>query len=153
MHEFCISQGTNGDTSRCKNMHVRYIKILSTKLIQSSVFSAWDSSSWSRRTLAVNMTLPAFAAERRATVLLGTRHCRSISCQQCAQQQTRRSPLLNRVTGQKDGRTPDRYIDAAQHSMRAASMMYSIISATQLLRIASTTLLCSLYTAVELALN
>jgi len=66
MHEFCISQGTNGETSRCKNMHVRYIKILSTKLIQSSVFSAWDSSSWSRHTLAVNTTLPAFAAERRA---------------------------------------------------------------------------------------
>ena len=62
MHELCISQGTNGETSRCKNMYVRYIKILSTKLIQSSVFSAWDSSSWSRRTLAVNTTLHTFAA-------------------------------------------------------------------------------------------
>jgi len=119
-------------------------QILSTKLIQSSVFSAWDSSSWSRRTLAVNTTLPAFAAERRAA------GHPSLSIDILP---TVRSPLLNRVTGQKDGRTPDRYIDAAQHSMRAASMMYSIISATQLLRIASTTLLCSLYTAAELALN
>jgi len=55
--------------------------------------------------LAVNMTLPAFAAERRAAapLLLG-----DIFCPHGAQQQTRRTPLLRPNDG-TDGRTPDRY--------------------------------------------
>ena len=63
---------------------------------------------------AVNMTLPEFAAERRAAapLLLGARRCRSMFCPREAQQQTRCTPqrLSNDRT---DGRTPDRYIDPA----------------------------------------
>jgi len=54
---------------------------------------------------AVNMTLPAFAAERRAAaraaalLLPGARRCRSIFCAYGAQQQTRRTPLLRSTDG------------------------------------------------------
>jgi len=78
------------------------------------------------------MTLPAFAAERRAAAPLllsapaaGTRRRRSprsidISCQQCAQQQTRRPLLLLLIDG-TERRTLDRFIGAVPHTMRAAS--------------------------------
>jgi len=51
------------------------------------------------------MTLPAFAAERRAAaraaalLLPGARRCRSIFCAYGAQQQTRRTPLLRSTDG------------------------------------------------------
>jgi len=56
-------------------------------------------------TAATNVSLPAFAAERRRLLSI------DISCPPGAQQQTRR-------TGQTDGRTPDRYIDAARDSVK-----------------------------------
>jgi len=55
---------------------------------------------------ATNVSLPAFAAERRRLLSI------DISCPPGAQQQTRR-------TGQTDGRTPDRYIDAARDSVNS----------------------------------
>jgi len=62
---------------------------------------------------AVNVTLPAIAAERRR-LLHG------------AQQQTRRPPLLLSIDGtdrRTDGRTLDRYLNRAAHIARAASKM------------------------------
>jgi len=78
------------------------------------------------RSSAVNMTLPAFAAKRRAAapLLLGARRpplSIDISCPHGAQQQTRRTPRLmssdgRRTDGQTDGRTIDRSIDPAPHT-------------------------------------
>jgi len=73
---------------------------------------------------AVNATLLVFAAERRAAapLLLGAR--RPPSYPHGAQQQTRRTPRLwsnggcDRQTG---GRTFDRFVDPARHSMQAVS--------------------------------
>jgi len=52
--------------------------------------------------------------------------CRSISAAGAgAQQQTSRTPLLLSIDGtdrRTDGRTPDRYIDPALHTMRAATI-------------------------------
>jgi len=61
------------------------------------------------------MTLPAFAAERRAAapLLLGARRpplSIDISCSY-SQQQTSRTPLLPPNDRQTDGRTLDRFID------------------------------------------
>jgi len=83
-----------------------------------SVFSLVNS--------AVNVTLPAFAAERRAAVLLllGVRRpplSINISCSHGAQQQSRGTPLLRSNDGtdkRTDGRTPNRYTDYAPHNMR-----------------------------------
>jgi len=62
-----------------------------------------------------------FAAVRRAAAPLLLDAQRSplssdISCQQGAQQQTRRSG--GQMTGQTDGRTPDRFIGPAKHITR-----------------------------------
>jgi len=70
------------------------------------------------------VTLPAFAAERRAAAPLLPRARRpplsiDISCPRGAQQQTRRTPLLLSIDGtdgQTDGRTLDRYIDPAPYA-------------------------------------
>jgi len=80
------------------------------------------------RSSAVNMTLPAFAAKRRAAapLLLGARRpplSIDISCPHGAQQQTRRTPMLmssdgRRTDGQTDRRAIDRSIDPAPHTMR-----------------------------------
>ena len=92
-----------------------------------SVFSLVNS--------AVNMTLPAFAAKRRAVALCcgavaAERPSLSIntSCPRGAQQQTHHTPLLRSNDGtdawtdrQTDGGTLDRFIDPAAHIMRAAS--------------------------------
>jgi len=82
-----------------------------------SVFSLVNS--------AVNVTLPAFAAERRAAVLLlGVRRpplSINISCSHGAQQQSRGTPLLRSNDGTEkrtDGRTPNRYTDYVPHNMR-----------------------------------
>jgi len=72
------------------------------------------------------MTLSAFAAERwqltpaarRPQLLI------DISCPQGAQHQTRRTPLLLSINGtdrQRDGRTPDRYIHPAVHTVGSVS--------------------------------
>jgi len=53
------------------------------------------------RPLAVNMTLPTFAAEHRRLLVI------DISCPRGAQQQTRRTPLLLSIDG-TDGRTDAR---------------------------------------------
>ena len=80
---------------------------------------------------AVDMTLPEFAAERRAAAQLlpVARRCRSISfarttlsskpaaCRCCA-----------RLMGQTDGRTPDRFIDPAPHTMRTVSKSASEVT-------------------------
>ena len=70
--------------------------------------------------MALSRTLPAFAAERRLKApaaidryLLQTPALSS-------------KPLLLSIDGtdrRTDGWTPDRYIDPAQHTMRAASVM------------------------------
>jgi len=96
--------------------HVGYLMITN-----KSVFSLLNS--------AVNMALPAFAAEHRAAARWapGVCRCQSISpASTGAQQQTRRTPLLRsndgtnrRTDGETDGRTPDRYIDPAPHTVRA----------------------------------
>jgi len=74
------------------------------------------------------MTLPSFAAERRAAdpgcgaAAAGRPALSSdIFCAYGAQQQTRRTPLLRLTDGQMDGRTPDRFIDPAPHTMRTVS--------------------------------
>ena len=73
---------------------------------------------------ALNVTLPAFAAESRRPHPRA-RIYRSISVADAGdQQQTRRPPLLLSIDGTDrwtDGQTPDRYIDPAPHVLRAAS--------------------------------
>jgi len=73
----------------------------------------------------VNVTLLAFAAERRAAAppLLSTWRpplSIDISSPRGAQQQTRRTS--RGMMGQTDGRTLDRFIDPAPHTMRAVSI-------------------------------
>ena len=78
--------------------------------------------------------LAAFAAERRAAApgcgaAAARRPALSIDifCAYGAQQQTHRTPLLRSIVwdrltdGQTDGRTPDRFIDPAPHTMRTVS--------------------------------
>jgi len=96
------------------------------------------SKSVQPRPSVVNMTLPAFAAERHAAAPLLLRHpsCRvraapatAVSCRLRAQQQTRRTrrcccPSMGQTDGQTDGRTDrqtdrqtlDRFIDLATHT-------------------------------------
>jgi len=68
------------------------------------------------------MTLPAFAAGRRAVapLLLGARHCRSIPP---ARMVLISKPVAcrysGRMMGQTNGRTPDRYIDSAPYTVQA----------------------------------
>ena len=53
-----------------------------------------------------------------------------VSCPPGAQQQTTSSGVLranNGTDGQTDGRTPDRYIDPAAHTMRAASITECVV--------------------------
>jgi len=86
-------------------------------------------------TSAVNVTLLAFAAERRAAapLLVGVRRLPrpapplsiDISGLHDAQQQSHRTPRLRSDFGtdrQTDGRTHDRFIDPAQHTTRAVSI-------------------------------
>jgi len=79
--------------------------------------------------VAVNMTLPAFAVDRRAAVDVDRKAAapaadapcsnRSICLPACPQQQTCRTPRLRCKRGQTDrrtdGRTPYRYIDPAAY--------------------------------------
>jgi len=77
------------------------------------------------------MTLPAFAAERRAAApgcgaAAAGRPALSIDifCPYSAQQQTRHTPLSRSTDGTDgltDRRTPDRFIDPVPHTMRAVS--------------------------------
>jgi len=81
---------------------------------------------------ALNMTLPAFAAEHRAAAPLlptaGACCCMAptaVSCPRRAQQQTRWPPLLLPTDGtdrQTDGWTLYHYIDSAPHTMQAESI-------------------------------
>jgi len=68
---------------------------------------------------AVNMTLPAFAAELRR-----------LQHDACPQQALSRKPACNRSccrsTGHTDGLTPNRCIDPAPHTMRAASTRHLV---------------------------
>jgi len=68
------------------------------------------------------VTLPAFAAERRRLLPI------HISYPHGAQQQTRRTPLLLSIDGkdgQTDGRrTLDRFVNPAQHTMRAVPAIH-----------------------------
>jgi len=76
------------------------------------------------------MTLPAFAAERRAASApaAGTRRRQlsiDISYPQNAQQQTRRQPLLLSIDGtdrRTYGRTLDRFIDPAPRTIHTGSV-------------------------------
>jgi len=82
------------------------------------------------------MTLPAFAAERRAAAPLllgaGARRCRLICPARGALSSklaARRSDCERcdrRTDRQTDGRTPDRYIDPVPHTMRAVSKTYTV---------------------------
>jgi len=88
------------------------------------------------------ITLPGFAAERRAAAPLllsapaaGTRRQRrqlsvDISCPQGTQQQTCR--CCRQTMGQTDGQTSDRYIDPVPHSTRASSNNSSATLSVQL---------------------
>jgi len=77
------------------------------------------------------MALPAFAAKRRATAPFAAERRRpplstDISCPPGAQQQTRRTPqrLSNDGTDRRtDGRTWDRYVEPAAHTVRAVAMI------------------------------
>jgi len=69
------------------------------------------------RPSAVNMTLPAFAAERQRLLWI------DIFCPG-AQQQTRRTPLLLSIDG-TDGQMLGRFIDLAAHAMRAVLVAYT----------------------------
>ena len=70
-----------------------------------------------RPDVTVNVTLLAFAAERRAAAPL----LLDISCPYGAQQQTCRTPPLRLNDGMDgtDGRTLDRFVDSAPHSVIA----------------------------------
>jgi len=70
-----------------------------------------------RPDVTVNVTLLALAAERRAAAPL----LLDISCPYGAQQQTRRTPPLRLNDGMDgtDGRTLDRFVDSAPHSVIA----------------------------------
>ena len=75
-------------------------------------------------TSAVNVTLLAFAAERRAAAAerCGRAASIDISCPPGAQQQTHSSAVQQANDGteaQTDRRTPDRYIEPAAYSMQA----------------------------------
>jgi len=72
---------------------------------------------------ALNVTLLTFAAERRRACSTAPAAIDRYSGPQGTKQQTRRLPLLLLIDGTDrriDGRRPDRYIDSAPHSMRAA---------------------------------
>ena len=68
------------------------------------------------------MTLPAFAAERRAAalLLLGARRCRSI-CPAHGALSSKPNDDETWTDRETDGRTPGRYIDPAPHSIRAVT--------------------------------
>ena len=90
-----------------------------------SVFSLVNS--------AVNMTLPAFAAERRAAAPLllsaGARRCRSPSSARGAlssKPSARRCRFVARKNRRTDGRTLDRFVDPASHTVRAMSVINSV---------------------------
>ena len=79
------------------------------------------------RPSVLNITLPAFAAQRRCLqqISTDTRYAAS------AQQQTSRASLLLSIDGtdrQTDGRTPDRFIVPAPHTARAASITDTVSS-------------------------
>jgi len=73
------------------------------------------------RPSALNITLPAYAAERR---LQAYRLSIDICCRRprSAANQPNAAAAVDRRHRQTDGRTPDRYIDPAPHTMRAASI-------------------------------
>jgi len=104
---------------RCK-MHKRTAELLQKKQVRVQL-----------PTSAVNVTLLAFAAEHRAAalLLLGARRSPlsiDISCPHGAQQQTchmlwSTDDTDTQTNRRMDGRTLDRYIDPALHTMRPVS--------------------------------
>jgi len=78
---------------------------------------------------AVNVTLPAFAAARRAAgaVAAERRRCRSICPGREALRSKTAAAVVRQWDRQTDGQTPDRYIDPAPHTMRVVSVMQSIL--------------------------
>jgi len=81
-----------------------------------------NKSVFSLVTSAVNMTLPAFAAERRAAAraaapLPCARRCRSMSPADGGS--AANPPHAAAAVDRWDGRTPDRYMNPAVHAMRA----------------------------------
>ena len=87
-------------------------------------------------TLAVNVTLSAFAAERRRLLLVDN------SCRRDAQQQTRRRPLLL-SSDETDGRTLDRYTDSAPHTLPAASKTLTLTQSDFCGHVTVTVLTCA----------
>jgi len=91
----------------------------------NSMENAKNKSARSLANSAVNVTLPAFAAERRAAApCCGARRpplSIDISCPHGAQQQTCRTPLLRSdgTDGRTDRQTPDRCTDRAPHTVLA----------------------------------
>jgi len=73
---------------------------------------------------ALNMKLPAFAAERRRPQH-GACSCRSVCLLtgRLATNPPGAVAAVDRWDRQTDGRTPDRHIDPAPHTMRAVSVM------------------------------
>jgi len=94
-----------------------------------------DNSGSASSTLAVNTTLPAFAAERRtaAPLLLGARRrrCRSIYPARTALSS---KPAARRCCGSgSDRRTLDRFVAPAPHTMRVVSIKRVVLILRRLL--------------------
>ena len=107
-----------------------------TKGVKSlRMYTLWLSNLCSASYVAINTTLLAFAADRRAAVDMDRNAAApaadapcsnraNIACSRDPQQQTHRT-LLQRANGTDrltDRRTPDSGIDPASHTMRAASI-------------------------------
>jgi len=121
-------------------LHPCYRIVLRTAVYYKSVISLVPRLS--------NMTLPAFAAERRAAAPLllsapvagirgaAARSCRSISPARTAlssKPAARRGCGARRVR-QKDRRTPYRFTDPSTHTKRAVPMMRSTLVASHFVR-------------------
>ena len=102
-------------------MHRSHVSVLSNTL---SLRRCYNKSVFSLAYSAVNVALPAFAAERRAAPpccgAFAAGRPIDISCTRGAQQQTRRAPLLrpNYGTDRQMDAHPHRYVDPAPHTMR-----------------------------------
>ena len=92
-------------------------------------------------TTAINVTLLAFAADRRvamrraaaAALQLGARRCRSISPTrgEPSSKRPHAAAAVDRWDRQTDGRTPYRFIDHAPHVMRAMPLSHRNTSCAQ----------------------
>ena len=83
------------------------------------------------RPSGLNMTLPAYAAERRRLQLFDRYllQAPALSSKPAARRRCCRS--TGQTDGRTDGRTPDSYIDPASLAMRAAASVYNMSTRTK----------------------